>query len=41
MGTDAQTFIVAATGCIRQGEATFDTWNINDTKVLNNNVIAL
>jgi prepilin-type N-terminal cleavage/methylation domain-containing protein len=40
-GNDAQTFIVAATGCIRQGQANFDTWNINDTKVLNNNVIAL
>jgi type IV pilus assembly protein PilA len=41
LSTDAQTFVVAATGCIRQGQANLDTWNINDTKVLNNNVIAL
>ena len=38
---DAQTFIAAATGCIRQGASTHDTWNINETKVLNNNLISL
>jgi prepilin-type N-terminal cleavage/methylation domain-containing protein len=40
-GNDSQTFIVGATGCIRQGQVSFDSWNINDTKVLNNNVISL
>ncbi len=40
-GADQQTFLVGATGCIRQAQGNFDTWNMNDTKVLNNNVIAL
>lgn len=40
-GADQQTFIAAATGCIRNGQGAFDTWNINDTKVLSNNIIAL
>jgi len=39
--TDAQTFIVGATGCIRQGQTDFDTWNIDDNKAIQNNVIAL
>ena len=38
---DAQTFIAAAVGCIRQGQTQFDTWNINETKALKNNLIAL
>jgi type IV pilus assembly protein PilA len=38
---DQQTFIAAATGCIRNGVANYDTWNINDTKVLSNNLISL
>jgi prepilin-type N-terminal cleavage/methylation domain-containing protein len=38
---DAQTFIAAATGCIRQGSGAFDTWNITDMKVISNNVISL
>jgi len=41
LSTDSQTFIAGAQGCIRQAQAAMDTWNINDTKVLNNNVIAL
>ncbi len=41
LSTDAQTFIAAATGCIRQGAGSFDTWNITDTKIISNNVIAL
>ena len=41
IGSNAQTFIVSASGCIRQGLATMDTWNINDLKVLSNNNIAL
>jgi type IV pilus assembly protein PilA len=38
---DAQTFMVAAAGCIRQGSGSYDQWNINDTKILSNNVISL
>jgi prepilin-type N-terminal cleavage/methylation domain-containing protein len=41
LSTDSQTFIAAAQGCVRNGQAAMDTWNINDTKVLNNNLIAL
>lgn len=38
---DTQTFMVSAAGCIRQANISMDTWNINDTKVLNNNAINL
>ena len=38
---DVQTFLVGASGCIRQGAANFDNWNINHLKVLNNNLINL
>jgi len=38
---DAQTFVVGATGCIREGETDFDTWNIDEIKEVQNNVIAL
>jgi len=41
IGSSSQTFMVSAQGCIRQGVATLDSWNINDQKVLNNNNIAL
>ena len=41
MSTDSQTFIVAASGCIRNNQGKFDTWNINETRVLSNNQIAL
>jgi len=41
LSTDSQTFIVGATGCIRQAQTDFDTWNIDDTKAIQNNVIAL
>jgi hypothetical protein len=34
--TDAQAFNANASGCIRQGAAQFDTWSINDTKILSN-----
>jgi len=38
---DAQSFIVSARGCIAQGSANMDTWNITDTKIISNNVISL
>ncbi len=38
---DAQTFTVGAVGCIRNGAANSDQWNITDTKVLSNNNIQL
>ena len=41
MSTDAQTFIAGAQGCIRNGQAEMDTWNIDENKIVNNNVIAL
>ncbi len=41
MDGDAQAFTVSAAGCIRQGAATSDHWNITDTKILSNNVIGI
>lgn len=38
---DAQSFTVGAMGCIRNGAANWDQWNITDTKVLANNNIQL
>ena len=38
---DAQTFVVAATGCIINGVTDFDTWNLDENKVLNNNLISI
>jgi type IV pilus assembly protein PilA len=38
---DAQTFTVGASGCIRNGAASHDLWNITDTKVLSNSTIQL
>lgn len=38
---DAQSFTVSARGCIRNGSANMDTWNITDAKVISNNEIAL
>ena len=41
LSTDSQTFVAAAVGCIRQSSSNSDTWNINETKALKNNVVAL
>jgi prepilin-type N-terminal cleavage/methylation domain-containing protein len=38
---DVQTFLVVATGCIRQNSGVYDTWNITDAKVIRNNTIGL
>ena len=38
---DAQTFDVSASGCIRQANAKMDVWNIDESKTLQNNNIAL
>jgi hypothetical protein len=37
----AQTFVAKATGCIRQGQTNWDTWSINEKKLLKNEIIAL
>lgn len=36
--SDAQSFSVVATGCVRQGHANQDTWTINEMKLLSNAV---
>jgi prepilin-type N-terminal cleavage/methylation domain-containing protein len=41
LSTDSQSFVAAAVGCVRQSAANSDSWNITDTKILTNNVIAL
>jgi len=38
---NGQEFNTVATGCIRQGQPVMDTWNINETKILSNNIISL
>ena len=38
---DAQQFSVVATGCIRRGQATQDTWTMNEMKVLANTAIGI
>lgn len=39
--TDPQTFVARASGCIRQGADRWDTWQINDNKILSNVTIGL
>ncbi len=41
LSDDAQSFVAASTGCISQGAGSFDTWNIDDGKIISNNVVAL
>ncbi len=41
LSDDAQAFVAAATGCIRQAQGAHDTWNITTTKIISNNVVAL
>jgi type IV pilus assembly protein PilA len=36
-----QTFLVGASGCVRNGQSAYDNWIMNDTKVLSNNQISL
>lgn len=38
---DAQTFTIGAVGCIRNGAANSDQWNMNELKALRNNNIQL
>ena len=38
---DAQQFSVVATGCVRRGQATQDTWSMNEMKVLSNTAIGI
>ncbi|HEY8279091.1 MAG TPA: prepilin-type N-terminal cleavage/methylation domain-containing protein [Bdellovibrionota bacterium] len=41
LATDSQSFIAVGVGCVREGATNSDSWNITDTKILTNNVIAL
>lgn len=38
---DSQSFVAVASGCIRQAQPNYDNWNMNETKVIQNNAVSL